>query len=266
MLGAIAGAWLAEREARRRNKDPEFIWDALIWVIIAGIIGARLWHIFTPPPSMVEIGITTSFYLTHPLDAINIRNGGLGIPGAVIGGGLALYFYSRRRKQNFLVWADIAAPGLALGQAIGRWGNFFNQELYGPPSSLPWAIYIEPQYRLPGFESVERYHPVFLYESLWNLLNMVVLLWISRRYADRLKNGDLMLIYLVGYPLGRFLLEFIRLDSAQVAGLNANQTIMGIVLLLAAGILILRHTRAFSGDNGDDAREDMDAMDAESSM
>jgi phosphatidylglycerol:prolipoprotein diacylglycerol transferase len=95
---------------------------------------------------------------------------------------------------------------------------------------------------------------------------MVVLLWISRRYADRLKNGDLMLIYLVGYPLGRFLLEFIRLDSAQVAGLNANQTIMGIVLLLAAGILILRHTRAFSGDNGDDAREDMDAMDAESSM
>src|SRR5512144_890384 len=119
MLGAVAAAFLAERETRRRGLDSELVWDALIWVLIAGIIGARIWHILTPPPSMVAQGITTMFYLTHPLDAIWIPNGGLGIPGAVIGGVLALYIFCRRRKLEFAVWLDIAAPALALGQAIG---------------------------------------------------------------------------------------------------------------------------------------------------
>src|SRR4030042_5280654 len=130
MAGAVAAAFLAEREARRRGLKSEFFWDALIWVLIAGIVGARLWHVFTPPPSMVALGYTTKYYLTHPLALINTRAGGLGIVGAVIGGAIALYLYSRYKKQNFLMWADIAAPGVALAQAIGRWGNFLNQELY----------------------------------------------------------------------------------------------------------------------------------------
>jgi phosphatidylglycerol:prolipoprotein diacylglycerol transferase len=241
MLGALAGAWLAAQEAKRHNQDTEIVWDGLIWVLIGGILGARIWHILTPPPSMVEQGITTAWYLTHPLDALAIWRGGLGIPGAVIGGVLALYLYTRKNKLSFLLWVDIAAPGLALGQAIGRWGNFVNQELYGKPTNLPWAIHIDPQYRLPGYENQATYHPLFLYESLWNLANMFLLLWISRRFADRLKLGDVFLIYLLVYPIGRFFLEFIRLDPSMVGGINANQTVMLIVALAAAALLFWRH-------------------------
>ncbi len=241
MLGAVAATWLAERRARSLGKDGELVWDGLIWVLIAGIIGARLWHILTPPPSMQAIGYTTQYYLTHPLDAINTTKGGLGIPGAIIGGAIALYAFTRRKKLNFGEWADIAAPALALGQAIGRWGNYVNQELYGPPTNLPWKIYIAPQNRVPGFEQYEYFHPVFLYESLWNFANMGLLLWLGKRYAQRLKTGDLMLVYLIVYPLGRFLLEFLRLDSSQIAGLNANQTLMLVVMVLSSVGLYLRH-------------------------
>lgn len=243
MVGAIAAAWLATREARRRGQDSEIVWDGLVWVLIGGILGARLWHILLPPQSMVGMGITTLFYLTHPLDALAIWNGGLGIPGAIIGGLTAFYIFARRRKLNFPVWLDIIAPSLALGQAIGRWGNYFNQEIYGQPSSLPWAIHIDPQYRLPGYESQETYHPLFLYESLWNFGIVALLLWLGRRFEERLIPGDLFLIYLIAYPLGRFLLEFLRLDPAQVGGINANQIFMLVVAVLAAGGLIWRHRR-----------------------
>jgi len=243
MTGAIAGALLASAEAKRRGENPEFIWDALSVVLIGGVIGARIWHILTPPPSMVAQGITTAFYLTHPLDALAIWRGGLGIPGAVIGGSLAMYWFTRRQKVSFGLWADLSAPALALGQAIGRWGNFVNQELYGAPTDLPWAITIDPPYRVPGFETFERFHPLFLYESLWNLGNMFLMLWLSRKHAEKLRNGDLALVYLIVYPVGRFLLEFLRLDSSQVAGLNANQTFMAIIAVVATGLLFYRHRR-----------------------
>jgi len=241
MLGALAAAWLSERQARRRGENSEFVWDSLIWVLIGGIIGARIWHILTPPPSMVEQGITTAYYLTHPLEALNTRRGGLGIPGAVIGGLLALYLFARYRKVSFAVWVDIVAPGLALAQAIGRWGNFFNQELYGAPSNLPWAIFISPEHRLPQYQNVATYHPLFLYESLLNLANMGFLLWLGRRYQDRLKPGDVFLVYLVAYPVIRFFLEFLRLDSSMVSGVNANQTLMAIVACGAAIAFAYRH-------------------------
>lgn len=241
MFGALAAAFLTAYRANQKGKNPEFVWDALSIVLIFGVLGARLWHIFTPPPSMVAQGITTMYYLTHPLDALAIWRGGLGIPGGVIGGALAMYWYARRRGEDFGVWADLAAPGVALAQAVGRWGNFVNQELYGAPTSLPWAIYIDPQHRVPGFENFERFHPLFLYESLWNLGNMFLLLWLSRKRADQLRKGDLALVYLIVYPVGRFLLEFLRLDAAQVGGLNANQTFMAVVALVAAGSLFFRH-------------------------
>jgi phosphatidylglycerol:prolipoprotein diacylglycerol transferase len=243
MIGAVAASLLAAWNARRSGLDPEFVWDGLVWVLIGGIIGARLWHILTPPASMVEQGITTYYYLTHPLDAINIRQGGLGIPGAVIGGGLALYIYTRRRHEPFLRWIDVVAPALALGQAIGRWGNFANQELYGGPTNLPWKIYIDPAHRLPGFENVSYYHPLFLYESLYDLANMFFLLWVSRRFAGKLLPGDVFLIYLITYPVGRFFLEFLRLDPSPVAGLNINQTLMAVVAISSTIILIIRHRR-----------------------
>ena len=239
----------ADALPKRRNQNPELVWDGLTWVLIGGVLGARLWHIFTPPPSMVAQGLTTAYYLTHPLDALAIWHGGLGIPGGIIGGGLALYWFTRRNRLNFGMWIDIVAPGLALAQAIGRWGNYVNQELYGAPTDLPWGIYIDPQYRLPEFANVSYYHPTFLYESLWNLANMFLLLWLGRKFEDRLRTGHLFLIYLIVYPVGRFLIEFIRLDSSQVAGINANQTLMAIVALVSFVAFVYRQ-RKYVPDKG----------------
>ncbi len=249
MLGAVAAAFLAEREARRRKLNSEFVWDGLIFVLIGGIIGARLWHVFTPPPSMLVLDPNTGQYVNpyfmngtpQIIDILSIWKGGLGIPGAIIGGALAFFFYCRHRKMSFLMWADIAVPGVSLAQAIGRWGNFFNQELYGKPSTLPWAIYIDPAYRVPGYTQFSTFQPLFLYESIWNLLNMGLLLFLGRRYKDRLKNGDLLLIYLIGYPFGRFWLEFLKLDSPRLGTININQTVMLVVLVISTALLIWRH-------------------------
>ena len=243
MAGVLVAAWLSTVEAKRRGKDHEIIWDMLPWVVIGGIIGARIWHILTPPASMVEQGITTMYYLTHPLDALAIWKGGLGIPGAVMGGALALLIYTRKTKDSFLEWADIIVPGLALAQAIGRWGNFINQEVYGAPSDLPWAITIDYMYRLPGYEDIATYHPLFLYESLLNLLAAGLLLIIGRTKKEQLIKGDLFLLYLVIYPTIRFGLEFLRLDPSPVAGFNVNQTLMAVIAVVSVAILVIRHVR-----------------------
>src|SRR6185503_7540633 len=158
--GAFLGGNLASLEAKRRGHNPDLVWDGILWALVGGIVGARIWHILTPPPSMVANGLTTQWYLSHPLDAIAVWNGGLGIPGAVAGGMLGLYLFTRYSKLNFAEWADIAAPGIALGQAVGRWGNYVNQELYGRATNLPWGIRI-------ATESPDlRFHPTFLYESI----------------------------------------------------------------------------------------------------
>ena len=247
MLGAVAGAWLATREAKRRGHNPEIVWDLLTYLLIGGIIGARLWHVLTPPPSS---GITAGWYFTHPLDALAIWKGGLGIPGAVIGGLIALYFYTRRHKLNFAEWTDIASPSLALGQGIGRWGNFVNQEIYGSATNLPWGISIDAEHRVDPYRDLSqfpvettRFHPLFLYESLWNIANMFLLLWIARRFEDRLQRGDIFLIYLIVYPVGRFFLDFLRVDASRVGGININQTLMAVVAILAALTLFWRHRR-----------------------
>ena len=243
MLGAVAGTFLAQRVSKKHGYDVEIVWDVFIYLLIGGIVGARIWHILTPSPST---GVTTSWYLSHPLDALAVWKGGLGIPGAIIGGLIALYIFSVRTGINFAEWTDIAAPGLALGQAIGRWGNFVNQELYGAPTNIPWKIFIDPAHRLAEYLDVEYYHPLFLYESIWNLMNMFLLLWISRKFADSLKNGDIFLVYLIVYPIGRFLLDFLRLDASMVGGININQTIMAFVALFATIMLYLRHRKVES--------------------
>jgi phosphatidylglycerol:prolipoprotein diacylglycerol transferase len=243
MSGVIAGASLAERQAKKKGLDSDFLWDSLFWTIIFGIIGARLWHIFTPSPSLIAQGVDTAYYLSHPLDAIAVWRGGLGIPGAVIGGIAAFYIQAKRRGEDFLPWIDAIAPALPLGQAIGRWGNFVNQELYGAPSDLPWAITISPEHRLPEFADQATYHPIFLYEGLWNAASVLLLLWLSRRFAKQLIPGDLFLVYLISYPTIRILLEFLRLDSSEVAGFNANQTFMVVVLAIAALSLFFRHRK-----------------------
>lgn len=242
MLGAVAGGFLATVEVKRRRQDPEMVWDLLVYLIIGGVIGARLWHIFTPPPSSIAQGITTQYYLTHPLDALAIWKGGLGIPGAIIGGLIALYLYARANNAiSFVEWTDIAAPSLALGQAIGRWGNFFNQELYGAPTNLPWKIYIDPNHRLPAFADVSYYHPLFAYESLLDLANMLFLLWLIRQFAGRLKKGDVFNVYLIIYPIIRFGLDFLRLDASRLFNVDINQALSGVIAVVAIAFLIWRH-------------------------
>jgi len=161
----------------------------------------------------------------------------------VIGGLVTFWIYARVKRLNFAQWIDIAAPGIALGQAIGRWGNYVNQELYGAPTNLPWKLYIDPQHRLPGYEHVAYYHPLFLYESLWNLFNMGLLLWVARRYEKRLRHGDVFLLYALVYAVGRFFLEYLRLDASRIGTLNANQTLMALVALGSAALLLWRHSR-----------------------
>jgi len=242
MLGAVAGGWLATIEVKRRGQDPEMVWDLLVYLIIGGVIGARLWHIFTPPPSSIAQGFTTQYYLTHPLDALAIWKGGLGIPGTIIGGLIALAIYVRGHNPlSFIEWADIAAPGLALGQAIGRWGNFFNQELYSAPTNLPWKIYIDPAHRLAGFQDISYYHPLFAYESILNLANVLLLLWLTRQYKGKLKKGDVFNAYLIAYPVIRFSLDFLRLDASRVFSINVNQTLSAVVAICAVIVLIWRH-------------------------
>lgn len=259
MIGVLLAAWLSSKLAVRMGQNPDLVWDVLPWVLIIGIIGARIWHIFTPSSAQAAYGWTTEHYLTHPLDALSIWNGGLGIPGAVIGGLLALYLYCRKMKVNFATMADILAPGLALGQAVGRWGNFINQEVYGAPSNLPWAITIDPPYRLAAYQNVASYHPLFLYESIWNLLNMVLLIWMGKKYSKILKPGDIMLTYLIVYPVGRFLLEFVRLDPSPVAGLNINQALMGLTALGASIALFIRiKNRPLSESQDEDMDDEAD--------
>lgn len=241
MMGALVAAWLADRLASKRGLEDELIWDALPWLLIAGIIGARIWHILTPSASNVAMGLTTKYYLTHPIDMLSIWNGGLGIPGGVMGGVLALYVFARKRKVSFPVLLDLLAPGLILAQAIGRWGNFVNQELYGAPSDLPWAIPIDPIHRLPGFEQFTHFHPLFLYESLLNVAIAGILLYVGSRFKNVLKNGDIFLMYMVGYPMVRFSLEYLRLDVSNVGGINANQTLMAVIAIVSIGALIWRH-------------------------
>lgn len=244
MAGALAAAYVASRLLREDRENPEVAWDGLIWVLIFGVIGARLYHVFTPSVSLREQGITTGWYLTHPLDIINTTQGGLGMPGAIIGGVVGLYIFARRQKLDFVALLDAAAPGVALAQAIGRWGNYVNQELYGPPTDLPWGIFINPANRLEGYELFERFHPLFLYESLWNLAGFFLLWWLWRNQRDRLQPGDIFLAYLVIYPIGRFLLEFLRLDFVPLFGVNFNQILMLLVAIAASLAIYLRNRPA----------------------
>ncbi len=240
LAGMLAGAWLTVRRARARELDPEHVWNGLMWAVIPGLIGARLYHVLTPTPAS---GLTTAYYFQHPLEMLAIWNGGLGIYGAIIGGLIGIWLYTRRHQQSVLTWLDVAVPGLALAQAIGRWGNFVNQELYGAPTTLPWAITIPPEKRLPGFENFATYHPLFLYKSILNLLACFALIYIGRRFADKLRAGDLVLIYLLIYPVIRISLDFLRLDSAGFGSITIAQTVSGIAFIGALAILIVRHSR-----------------------
>jgi len=246
VVAVLVAAYVASLEARRRGQDPDHVWNALLLCLVLGIIGARLYHVFSSPRGGM---LGWDYYRQNPIAILQIWRGGLAIYGAVAGGILGVYIYARLNKLSFLQWVDIGTPGLILAQAIGRWGNFVNQELYGYPTSLPWGIPIAPPYRIPPYDNLTvypastRFHPAFLYESLWNLLGFLLSMYVARRYADRLLNGDVFCLYAIWYPVGRIFVEALRPDAWLIRGVPAAQIFAAIAIVVSGGIILYRHRR-----------------------
>ncbi|PJF48550.1 MAG: prolipoprotein diacylglyceryl transferase [Chloroflexi bacterium] len=242
----IVAAAIAARYVERKAQRSSNVWDGLLWVLVGAVIGARLYYVFIQSPRGPN-GIER--YLTHPLEILNVMGGGLHIFGGFIGGALALLLYTRRRNLPAAIYLDGAALGMPLGQAIARLGNFINQELYGPPTTLPWGLRIDPPHRIPPFDDLMRYpestrfHPLFLYEAIWNLVGFALLNIISRRFEKQLRDGDLILMYAIWYPLGRFFLEFLRTDSWFFPGtpFNVVHVLSFLAICGAAALLVWRH-------------------------
>ncbi len=235
-LGIASATWITARELSRKGYDSTLAVDALFFVVPLGFIGARIYHVITD----------YELYADAPFPGVfEVWNGGLGIYGAVIGGFLGILLFSYIRGISPLAFADAVAPGLALAQAVGRWGNYFNQELFGRPSNLPWAIEIAPDNRPAGFKDAESFHPTFLYESIWDVLVCLILFFVARRFAARLKNGDILLLYVSLYSIGRFFVETLRIDPAFLIGdFRGNLFVASILALTFALILFLRHAGA----------------------
>ncbi|MBU1931342.1 prolipoprotein diacylglyceryl transferase [Patescibacteria group bacterium] len=229
-LAILIGLWVCFLETKRKKQDVKVLFDVAFWVLISGLVGARFYHVVHQ----------WSFYQENPGFIFHLWNGGLGIYGAIFGGLLAIWIYTRFKKLDFLIWSDIAVLGLPLGQAIGRWANFFNQELYGYPTNLAWAIYIEPINRLPQFKNISYFHPLFLYESFWNLAVFLIIFFAGRRLDKRLLKGELFILYISLYSLGRFFIEFLKPDVWRLAALPAAQLIAVFIIVLCLIITAVR--------------------------
>ena len=245
-LAIFLGTYVAGRFITRHGHDGSAVWDMLMWVLIPAIIGARLYYVFIQSPRGPG-GLDE--YLAHPVEILEVWRGGIHIYGAFIFGGIAAVLFLRYRKLPLLPFLDGIGIGLLLGQAIGRIGNFINQELYGPPTTLPWGLRIDPAHRLAPYNDLTKYpesvrfQPLFLYELLWDALGFVVILWISRRFSKQLKEGDVFLLFLIWSPLGRFFIEFLRTDSWFFPGTPFNPVhILTAAMVIGASIIFfLRH-------------------------
>ncbi|MBI2847737.1 MAG: prolipoprotein diacylglyceryl transferase [Chloroflexi bacterium] len=227
--GIIAATVVAYLDARRRQYDTRHIPNLLLLVLPLGFIGARAYHVIDQ----------WSYYSQHPGQIIG--GAGLGIFGAVAGGIIGLIIYTLWQKLNALQWLDVVAPGVILAQAIGRWGNYFNQELYGYPTSLPWGIFIDQAHRLAGYEAFTHFHPLFFYEFLWNLSGFILLLFTGRKWQKHLLNGDIFFLYLIYYGAGRFFFEGLKIDVWMIGGIPTARWISAIAVAALIAIIFLRH-------------------------
>ena len=243
----IAGL-LGTRVARWLREDPEDGWSMLLLVIVLAVLGARLYHVIH----------LWDHYIARPAEIIQIWNGGIGIPGGVAGGALGIFLYTRNKGLNTARWLDVFAPALLLGQVIGRLGNFVNQELYGPPTSLcgadfppclPWGVQIAAENRVPPWTPAEfpvettTFVPLFAYEMALNLIGMAVILFVIRRYGPRLFSGDAALMYIIWYGLVRTALETYRVNNWEILGIPTAMWVGVIGAILAAAWFLYRHRR-----------------------
>lgn len=249
VLAALAGTLVAASLARREGYDPEHVWRGMAWIVPAAVVGARLWFVIFPPQSAMLLGRTPGWLLTHFFDlnqgAVAVWSGGLGLIGGVLGGLAGLSLYARHRKLPLRPWLDIAVVGLALAQAIGQWGNAAIQELYGPPTRLPWGVLIDDAaHRVGPYTDLSRYplesttfQPVWLYESILAAAVFLILLIAFRRWRARFGPGGLALLYLLLYGGGRYFLEFLRVNVSLVGGVNVSQMVMAAGVAVAGALL-----------------------------
>ena len=231
----LIGLTLSQYLAKLRHVNPELLGDLVIWLVLAAIPGARLYYVL----------FEWEQYQQNPIDMIAIWKGGIAIHGAIIGGAMAALIFARLNKISFWQLADLVAPSLILGQAIGRWGNFFNSEAFGSPTDLPWKLYIPPERRPLELVNFDYFHPTFLYESLWNLMVFGLLIFLffrGLRSRPRLRVGTLFLVYMAAYSGGRIWIEGLRTDSLMLGPLRIAQfvSLTGIFLgLIGLGWLYL---------------------------
>ncbi|WP_036478229.1 prolipoprotein diacylglyceryl transferase [Myxosarcina sp. GI1] len=214
----LIGVSLSQYLAKRRGVDPELLADLAIWLVIGAIPCARLYYVL----------FKWSDYSQRPQDIIAIWQGGIAIHGAIIGGTIAGLIFARLKKVSIWQLSDLVVPSLILGQAIGRWGNFFNSEAFGRPTDLPWKLYIPPANRPLEYINYEYFHPTFLYESLWNIGVFILLLWLffwGLKHKNSLKVGTLTFVYLIAYSCGRIWIEGLRTDSLMLGFLRVAQLI-----------------------------------------
>ena len=242
-IGLAAAYLVLVRLARIAGEDPDVVGNGIIIVAVAALIGGRAYHVIDQ----------WALYANDPLKIILPPYSGLGVYGGIATGVLAAWWYARRRGVPFARWADIVAPSLFVMQAIGRWGNYFNQELYGPPTTLPWGIPIDCAHRIEvyacaAFPEATRFHPLFLYESLSGVLGAVFLIVLGFKLRARLRPGDLLLVFFIWYGITRFLLEFLRSDNWTFFGVATAQIVS--IAFIAVGVigLFVRHRRGHEAD------------------
>jgi prolipoprotein diacylglyceryl transferase len=233
IVGILVAIWLTTRRWRERGGNPDHVWDVAAWAIVLGIIGGRVYHVVTDPELYFDKG-------RHPIDAFKIWDGGLGIWGAVALGAVGAWIGCRRKGVKLAVYADALAPGLVLAQGIGRWGNWFNNELYGGPTSVPWKLQIHcvdvtvgrGQVCPNGSHVLGYFQPTFLYESLWDIALAIGLIYLDRR--RRMGNGTVIFTYAMGYTVGRLWIEALRSDKANhILGLRLNIWTCIVVFVIA---------------------------------
>lgn len=245
MLGVIVGSLMVERVLKRHGENSDTIWDALVWVLPVGILGARLWFVVN-----ATLGGDTR-YANDPAEILKVWHGGLHIFGGLLLGGAVLLFYLNKNKLDAWLFLDAAGPAMLVGQAIGRIANFINQELYGPPTTLPWGIPISAEHRtIAPYNNLDiypvattRFHPTFAYEMLWNFAAAGFLLWLSKRYEKQLKPGTIFAGWLLLAGIGRAWIEFFRPDQPKIGdlGISYSAVVSGLMAIAGAVLLMVRY-------------------------
>jgi phosphatidylglycerol:prolipoprotein diacylglycerol transferase len=240
MLGAVVGALIAEREIKRRGENGETVWDALVWILPAGILGARLWYVLN------SILGGSNYYTSNPAAIFKVWEGGLHFFGGLLFGGIALAYFLKQNGMDLWLFLDAIAPAALIGQALARPANFINQELYGQPTKLMWGIPINAEHRLPQFSNLTqfpvettRFHPTFAYEMILNILFALLLLWVSRRYADKMKPGAIFAGWLISAGLIRTFIEFFRPDQPHIGASFVTYSMFVSFIMAISGVIML---------------------------